>query len=95
MAVESPTYARLVTHNLPGTNKKIRCKAGTQVIDRTWRFLKDRISCNQNCRVGTAALLAKLCSSKYEYWMRNTDLWLAISTLCTWQMTKFMSQCKR
>eukprot|EP00435_Cladocopium_sp_Y103_P047705 s613_g14.t1 len=78
---KAPTYVRLVTHKLPGTNKKIQCKAGTQVIDRTWRFLKDRISCNQNCRVGTAALRAKLRSAQYEYWMRNTDLWLATGTL--------------
>ena len=61
-----------------------------QVIDRTWRFLKDRVQINQNCRAGSAALRAKLRSAQYEYGHRNQDLWVATGALCSWEMTKFI-----
>ena len=34
----SPRYVKLVEHKIPGTKQKIKVKAGTQVIDRCWRF---------------------------------------------------------
>ena len=55
-----------------------------------WKFLKDRVQINQNCRVGSAALRAKLRSAQYEYWHRNQDLWVATGALCSWEMTKFI-----
>ena len=61
-------------------------KAGTQVIDGAWRFLKERIVLNQRCKMGTARLRAKVRSAQYEYWHRNEDLWLCTGELCTWQM---------
>ena len=84
-----PKYVRLVSHSIPGSKKKMTVKAGTQVIDRAWRFLKERIVLNQRCKVGTARLRAKVRSAQYEYWHRNEDLWLCTGELCTWQMKKF------
>ena len=40
---QAPNYVRMVSHKVPGQKSPLRCKAGTQVIDRAWRFLKDRI----------------------------------------------------
>jgi hypothetical protein len=37
----SPNFAKLKTHKLP-SGKTIRLKAGTQIIHRAWRFIKDR-----------------------------------------------------
>ena len=56
-------------------------KSGMQIIDRAWRFLKDRIIVNQNCRAGSKALRAKPRSAQYEYWHKNDDLWLHCGVL--------------
>ena len=69
-----PHYVKIVKHNVPNTNRTITVKFGMQMIDRAWRFLKDRIIVNQNCRVGSKALRAKLRSAQYEYWHKNDDL---------------------
>lgn len=39
---QAPNYVRIVAHKVPGQKGLLRCKAGPQVIDRAWRFLKDR-----------------------------------------------------
>ena len=31
---QKPDYVKVVTHKIPGEKRSIRCKAGTQVIDR-------------------------------------------------------------
>ena len=87
---QMPNYVRLVHHKVPGQKALVRCKAGTQVIDRAWRFLKERLQINQASRVGSAALRAKLRSAQYEYWYRNRDLWLATGSLCSWEMAKLI-----
>jgi len=89
-----PKYVRLVSHCIPGSKKKMTVKAGTQVIDRAWRFLKDRIVLNEHTKVGTARLRAKVRSAQYEYWHRNEDLWLCAGELCTWQMKKIFLPAK-
>ena len=40
-----PKYVETKTHKLPG-GQTLKVKTGTQVIDRAWRFIKDRL---QNC----------------------------------------------
>ena len=55
--------------------KTLKVKAGTQHIDRAWRFLKDRLHVNQNVRAGSRALRVRIRSAEYEYWMRGQDLW--------------------
>ena len=67
-----PTYVKTVVHELPD-GQKLRVKAGTQVIDRCWRYLKDRIVINQYSRAGSSALRAKLRSAQWCYWHRNDD----------------------
>ena len=42
-----PNYVTVVSHKLPGTSKTVRVKAGTQIIDRARRYMKDRIVLNQ------------------------------------------------
>ena len=86
----APNYVRLVAHKMHGQKAPVHCKAGTQVIDRAWRFLKDPLQINQASRVGIAALRAKLRSAQYEYWYSNHDMWVATGTLCSWEMTKFI-----
>ena len=86
-----PTYVRVTTHKDPKTGRKFKTKGGTQIIDRAWRFLKDRIHLNQHCRVGTPLLRAKIRSAQYEYWRRNADLWLQTGIVCTWHVAKSLA----
>ena len=89
---QRPHYVRIVTHKLPGTKgKTLKVKSGTQVIDRCWRFLKERVLVNQHTKAGSAFLRAKLRSAQYEYWNRNADLWVGCGDLCTGFMNKFLS----
>ena len=83
-----PTYVKIATHKDPKTGRQFKTKGGTQIIDRAWRFLKDRIQLNQHCRVGSPLLRLKIRSAQYEYWHRNSDLWTASGTLCTWHFAK-------
>ena len=65
---QRPHYVWIVTHKLPGTKgKTLKVKSGTQVIDRCWRFLKERVLVNQHTKAGSAFLRAKLRSAQYEY----------------------------
>ena len=65
----SPQYVRVVNHMLPN-GKTLKVKAGTQHIDRAWRFLKDRLHVNQNVRAGSRALRVRIRSAQ-----RGQDLW--------------------
>ena len=87
---KAPDYVKVVEHRVPGRRKPLRVKAGTQIIDRAWRFMKDRISLNQHTRAGTMLLRNKIRSAQYEYWKRGTDLWLETGNLCTWVMQNFV-----
>ena len=88
----APHYVRIVKHKLPGgKGKTLNVKSGTQIIDRCWRFLKERVRVNQHTKCGSALLRAKLRSAQYEYWHRTDDLWVATGHLCQDSMKKFMS----
>ena len=80
----APRYTKIVTHKVPNSKKTLRVKSGTQIIDRCWRFLKDRVTVNQNAKVGSHMLRCKLRSAQYQYWLKNQDLWIATGTLCKW-----------
>ena len=86
-----PTYVPVTTHKDPKTGRKFKTKGGTQIIDRAWRFLKDRIHLNQHCRVGMPLLRAKIRSAQYEYWHRNAGLWLQTGIVCTWHVAKSLA----
>ncbi|CAE7491827.1 unnamed protein product [Symbiodinium sp. CCMP2592] len=85
-----PKYVSIVKHTLPKSKKILSVKSGTQVIDRCWRFLKDHIQINQHSKAGSRLLRAKLRAAQYEYWYRNTDLWLKCRELCADHMKLFM-----
>ena len=63
MAVTTPPYVRIVTHKLPGTEgKTLKVKSGTQItqiIDRCWRFLKERALVNQHTKAGQLSTPSK------------------------------------
>ena len=81
----------LQAHTCPKTGKSIQVKAGTQIIDRAWRFLEDRIHIsNEPSKVGTATLRAKVRSAQYEYWQMGKDLWAHTGVLCQWFMIKLL-----
>ena len=54
--------------------EKNRVKAGTQIVDRAWKFIKKRLRLNQFTKVGSSLLRAHIRSAQYEYWHRNRDL---------------------
>ena len=70
----APTYVKIQKHKIPGTKKTLRVKSGTQIVDRCWRCLKERLNINQHAKVGSRI---QLCSAQYEYWPRGQDLWTA------------------
>ena len=70
----APQYVRVVRHKLPD-GRVLSVKAGTEHIDRAWRFLKDRLRRNQNVKAGSAAIRRQIRSAQYEYWFRGADLW--------------------
>ncbi|CAE7779757.1 unnamed protein product [Symbiodinium sp. CCMP2456] len=85
----NPKYVGIVTHKIPGTQETLKVKSGTQIIDRAWRFLKDRIAMNQHCKAGSSLLRGKLRSAQREYRFKNQDLWLACGDLCRESLRKF------
>ena len=86
-----PKYVTMKTHTLP-SGKKIKTKAGTQVIDRAWKFLKERVKVNQNSKAGSVNIRAKIRSAQYEYWCRGKDMWSCAGKLLTWHMSKIVQK---
>ena len=70
---KKPVYVRLAKHVLPD-GSKLTVKAGTQVIDRTWRFLRAHLR-GLNSRPGAFRLSAAIRSAQWLYWKRGADLW--------------------
>ena len=77
-----PNYVKISTHKLPD-GSKIKTKAGTQIIDRAWRFIKERLRRNQNAKASSAMMSLQVRSAQWEYWHRNDDLWV-----CTGEILK-------
>ena len=72
-------------HKLPD-GRKITRKAGTQVVDRAWRYIKDRIKQNQHVKSNSTLIQAKVHSAQYEYWHRGKDARMSTGELFTWYM---------
>ena len=70
-----PTVVRISKHKLPD-GRKISCKAGTQIVDRAWKFIKERLCRNQHVKASSLMLTAQIRSAQYEYWHRKDDLWV-------------------
>ena len=90
MQWQLPKYVQIVSHKVPGTKRTLQVKSGTQIVDRCWKFLKERVQVNQHTKAGSSLLRAKLRSAQYEYWHRGSDLWLECGNLCTHHMTKVL-----
>ena len=87
---KAPSYVKVTLHKVPGRPKPIKTKAGTQIIDRAWRFMKDRISLNQHCVAGSRLVRVKVRNAQYLYWKRTEDLWVETGKLCSWAMHKLV-----
>ena len=69
----NPKYVRVISHKLPGIRKRLKVKAGTQIIDRAWAhfhaFLKYRGG------VGSDKLMRRIRLAQWAYWYSGLDLW--------------------
>ena len=81
----APKYVEVQKHRLPG-GKVMQVKSGTQIVDRCWRFLKERVTLNQQACVGARMLCMQLRSGQYEYWNRGKDLWTCTGVLVQWYL---------
>jgi hypothetical protein len=66
--------------------KKNCVKAGTQIIDQAWKFIKERLRLNQFTKVGSSLLRVHIRTAHYEYWHRNRDLWASAGQLLSEHM---------
>eukprot|EP00971_Amphidinium_carterae_P303818 6036872-Amphidinium_carterae.1 len=74
-----PVYTKLTTHRLPdGT--KLKTKAGSQILDRAWQFIKDHLDGLHIIRGSGKSELA-IRSAQWLYWNRNSDTWLATASM--------------
>ena len=76
-----PCFTKLATHKLPN-GKKLRTKAGTQIIDRAWRFIRSNLV-GHTKKVGSLALRRAVRSTQWLYWNRGRDLWKATGEMLT------------
>ena len=68
-----PSFVKVVKHTLPD-GKNLHVKAGTQVIDRVWRFLRASLFGN-SASAGSRILHTRIRSAQWVYWNRGQDLW--------------------
>jgi len=70
---KDPVYTKLVVQTLPdGT--KVRVKAGTQIIDNSWRSIKSCLK-GLSLKPGSLRMVAAIRSAQWLYWSRGQDLW--------------------
>jgi len=70
-----PVYTKVWYHKLP-SGKTLKVKAGTQVIDRTWQFVRKHIH-GVSAAPGSVCLTAAIRSAQFAYWNRGKDMWAA------------------
>ena len=87
---EQPTYVKMKKVILPN-QKRLTVKVGTQVVDRAWKFIKSRLTLNQNSKVGSTAIVSKVRSAQFEYWNRGRDMWERTGELLSWHMSQIMT----
>jgi len=75
----NPTFVKLVKHRLPDGHV-LWVKAGTQIIDRVWQFIKKHIGQTPH-GPGSFELEAAVRSAQWSYWNRNRDIWQAAGEL--------------
>ena len=72
--LKKPVYTKVWYHKLPD-GKTLKVKAGTQIIDRAWRFIRSHLT-GISARPGSVRLEAAVRSAQWLYWNRNADLWV-------------------
>ncbi|CAK0885048.1 unnamed protein product [Prorocentrum cordatum] len=76
-----PCYARLATHKLP-CGRKLRTKAGSQVIDSVWKYIRSTLG-GQTMVPNSETAATAIRSAQWLYWHRGKDLWAEMgSTFC-------------
>ena len=80
-----PNFVKVKVHKLPG-GKTLKVKCGTQLIDRCWKFIKERLSKGTHVRAGMSSLQAQIRSAQYEYWYRGDDTWVRAGELLSTYM---------
>ena len=68
------TCTKTFTHKTH-QGKTIKCKGGTQIIDRFWQHLR-RFMKYRSYDVGSLAMNTRIRSVQWAYWHRDEDLWL-------------------
>ena len=76
-----PKYTRIVKHRLPG-GEEVMVQAGTQVIDRFWRFLREKLQ-GRSSAVGSDTLLRRIRAAQWAFWHREQDLWIELGRSMT------------
>ena len=84
----NPQYVRVAHHQLPG-GKVLKVKAGTQHIDRAWKFLKERLRLNQHVKAGAQAIRRRIRAAQYGYWFRGQDMWHHTANLVAATMSNY------
>ena len=82
-----PKYVKVTLHKLPG-GKLFKCNAGTQIIDRRWRYLKERIHANQHARAASATLRTMPRAAQHQCWFHKEDMWLQTGGLMKWSVSQ-------
>ena len=72
-----PKFTKVVTHILPD-GKKLRVKAGAQVIDRFWRHVRSHLVGRTAFKVGSVQLRRRVRMAQWSHWNRGKDMWLAL-----------------
>ena len=88
---QQPTYVKIKKVTLPG-GRKVTVKIGTQIVDRGWRFVKERLRVNQRAKTGSLRIIAQIRSAQYEYWNRGKDMWLETGSLMRRYMSNIIAQ---
>ena len=70
-----PKYVLLTEHHMP-EGKILRVKAGTQIIDRAWHFIKNHVG-KRTGQIGHASFKHRVRSAQWLYWHRREDQWAA------------------
>ena len=69
-----------------------KTKGGTQIIDRVWCFIKERLRLNQHDKASFKQPAAQIRSAQYEYWHRNEDLWACTCQLLEQHMRNIITK---
>ena len=75
----NPVYSKKFVHKLPN-GSKITVKAGTQIIDRAWRFIRAKLT-GFSKKPGSNSFAAAVRSAQWLYWNRDKDLWVETASM--------------